>query len=113
MVAEIESHGECAQSALKDLVCILKQMGLHNEATTTIIGFRAMWPEDDRMQESLDNMLLDLFKHSRNLEGQIAVTGQLIAYSQKALAEGRTGRGAIENKHSNDVESTNSVRACV
>ena len=38
------------------------------------------------MQESLDNMLLDLFKHSRNLEGQIAVTGQLIAYSQKAGA---------------------------
>lgn len=66
-------------------------MGLHSEATTTIVRYRAAWPEDDRMQESLDNMLLDLFKHSRNLEGQIAVTGQLIAYSQKALAEGRTG----------------------
>jgi hypothetical protein len=91
MIAEIESNGECAQSALKDLVCILKQMGLHAEATTTIMQYRAAWPEDDRMQESLDNMLLDLFKHSRNLDGQIAVTGQLIAYSQKALAEGRTG----------------------
>ena len=37
--------GECAQSALKDLVCILKQMGLHSEATTTIVQYRAMWPE--------------------------------------------------------------------
>jgi hypothetical protein len=55
------------------------------------MAYRSAWPEDDRMQESLDNMLLDLFKHSRNLDGQIAVTGQLIAYSQKALAEGRTG----------------------
>lgn len=91
MVAEIESNGECAQSALKDLVCILKQMGLQAEATTTIMRYRNAWIDDDRMQESLDNMLLDLYKHSRNLEGQVAVTGQLIAYSQKALAEGRTG----------------------
>ena len=91
MVQEIESRGESAQSALKDLVCILKQMGSHAEATATIVRYRAAWPDDDRMQESLDNMLLDLFKHARNLEGQIAVTGQLINYSQKALAEGRTG----------------------
>jgi len=91
MIQEIESKGESAQSALKDLVCILKQMGSHAEATATIVRYRAAWPDDDRMQESLDNMLLDLFKHARNLEGQIAVTGQLINYSQKALAEGRTG----------------------
>ena len=91
MVQEIESKGESSQSALKDLVCILKQMGSHAEATATIVRYRAAWPDDDRMQESLDNMLLDLFKHARNLEGQIAVTGQLINYSQKALAEGRTG----------------------
>ena len=74
MVQEIESRGESAQSALKDLVCILKQMGSHAEATATIVRYRAAWPDDDRMQESLDNMLLDLFKHARNLEGQIAVS---------------------------------------
>ena len=62
--------GESAQSALKDLVCILKQMGSHAEATATIVRYRAAWPDDDRMQESLDNMLLDLFKHARNLEGE-------------------------------------------
>ena len=39
------TDGECAQSALKDLVCILKQMGLHSEATTTIVQYRAAWPE--------------------------------------------------------------------
>ena len=70
MVQEIESRGESAQSALKDLVCILKQMGSHAEATATIVRYRAAWPDDDRMQESLDNMLLDLFKHARNLEGE-------------------------------------------
>ena len=48
MVQEIESKGESSQSALKDLVCILKQMGSHAEATATIVRYRAAWPDDDR-----------------------------------------------------------------
>jgi len=91
MESEIRTGGESARSALKDLVCILKQQGAHAEATRAILAHRDRWSNDARMQESLDNMLLDLYKHARDLEGQIVVTGHLIAYSRKALAEGRTG----------------------
>ena len=91
MESEIRTGGESARSALKDLVCILKQQGAHADATRAILAHRHRWSNDARMQESLDNMLLDLYKHARDVEGQIVVTGHLIAYSRKALAEGRTG----------------------
>lgn len=61
MIAEIESNGECAQSALKDLVCILKQMGRHADATTTIMTYRSAWADDDRRGLNHRHSLLTLF----------------------------------------------------
>ena len=42
-------------------------MGRHDDAVRAIERYRGAWPTDERLQESLDNMLLDLYKHSRDL----------------------------------------------
>ena len=55
-------------------MCILKQMGRHDDAVRAIERYRGAWPMDERLQESLDNMLLDLYKHSRDLGAFSSIT---------------------------------------
>ena len=49
-------------------------MGRHDDAVRAIERYRGAWPMDERLQESLDNMLLDLYKHSRDLGAFSSIT---------------------------------------
>ena len=57
------NSGERIESALKDMATVLKQANRTEEAIEAIRSFRDRCPNEAR--ESLDNILLDLYKVSR------------------------------------------------
>mgnify|MGYP002413988446 CR=1 FL=1 len=57
------NSGERIESALKDMATVLKQANRAEEAIEAIRSFRDRCPNE--AQESLDNILLDLYKVSR------------------------------------------------
>ncbi|KAI5062277.1 hypothetical protein GOP47_0022816 [Adiantum capillus-veneris] len=63
--------GDRVDSALKDLAIILKQQNRSHDAILAISTFRSRCSES--AQDSLDNVLLDLYKSSGRLDDQIAL----------------------------------------
>lgn len=52
--------GDRVESALKDMAVVMKQLDRTEEAIEAIKSFRCLCPKSS--QESLDNVLIDLFK---------------------------------------------------
>jgi tetratricopeptide (TPR) repeat protein len=82
-------------SALKDLVTVLRQLGNHQEAAEAIDKYRNKC--SDRAQTSLSNMQLELYKCLKNYQGQVEVAERLLAVlqSQKESGERTIARNAL------------------
>ncbi|CAI9275553.1 unnamed protein product [Lactuca saligna] len=62
------NSGDRVDSALKDMATTMKQLDRSNEAIEAIKSFRHLCPLEE--QESLDNIMLDLYKSSGRIEEQ-------------------------------------------
>ncbi|KAI3745009.1 hypothetical protein L1987_58109 [Smallanthus sonchifolius] len=63
------NSGDRVDSALKDMAVVMKQLNRSDEAIEAIKSFRHLCPLD--AQESLDNILLELYKRSGRVDEQI------------------------------------------
>lgn len=54
------NSGDRVDSALKDMAFVMRQLNRSDEAIEAIKSFRHLCPEES--QESLDNVLIDLYK---------------------------------------------------
>ncbi|XP_007022916.2 PREDICTED: uncharacterized protein LOC18595069 [Theobroma cacao] len=61
--------GDRVDSALKDMAVVMKQLNRSDEAIEAIKSFRHLCPHDS--QESLDNVLVELYKRSGRVEEEI------------------------------------------
>nr|XP_043637269.1 protein SULFUR DEFICIENCY-INDUCED 1-like [Erigeron canadensis] len=66
--------GDRVESALKDMAVVMKQLDRTEEAIEAIKSFRGLCPKS--AQESLDNVLIDLFKKCGKVDEQIALLKQ-------------------------------------
>ncbi|KAL8225006.1 hypothetical protein R6Q57_017563 [Mikania cordata] len=66
--------GDRVESALKDMVVVMKQLDRTEEAIEAIKSFRCLCPKSS--QESLDNVLIDLFKKCGKVDEQIVLLKQ-------------------------------------
>ncbi|CAI9300799.1 unnamed protein product [Lactuca saligna] len=66
--------GDRVESALKDMAVVMKQLDRTEEAIEAIKSFRCLCPKS--AQESLDNVLIDLFKKCGKVDEQIALLKQ-------------------------------------
>ncbi|XVF23083.1 hypothetical protein REPUB_Repub13aG0007400 [Reevesia pubescens] len=63
--------GDRVDSALKDMAVVMKQLNRSDEAIEAIKSFRHLCPYDS--QESLDNVLVELYKRSGRVEEEIEI----------------------------------------
>ncbi|KAM0890706.1 hypothetical protein ACQ4PT_026870 [Festuca glaucescens] len=66
--------GDRVDSALKDMAIVMKQQNRAEEAIEAIKSLRSRC--SDQAQESLDNILLDLYKRCGRLDDQISASGR-------------------------------------
>ncbi|KAJ9565097.1 hypothetical protein OSB04_001063 [Centaurea solstitialis] len=66
--------GDRVESALKDMAVVMKQLDRTEEAIEAVKSFRRLCPKT--AQESLDNVLIDLFKKCGKVDEQIALLKQ-------------------------------------
>ncbi|XP_057970259.1 protein POLLENLESS 3 [Malania oleifera] len=76
------NSGDRVDSALKDMAVVMKQLNRSDEAIEAIKSFRHLCPLE--AQESLDNVLVELYKRSGRLGEQI----ELLEYKLKRIEEG-------------------------
>ncbi|KAJ4975715.1 hypothetical protein NE237_000821 [Protea cynaroides] len=76
------NSGDRVDSALKDMAIVMKQLDRSDEAIEAIKSFRHLCPL--QTQESLDNILIDLYKRCGRFEEQI----QLLQHKLKLVEEG-------------------------
>ncbi|KAL5977364.1 hypothetical protein ACLOJK_021710 [Asimina triloba] len=76
------NSGDRVNSALKDMAIAMKQVGRADEAVEAIKSFRYLCSAD--AQESLDNVLLDLYKRCGRMDEQI----ELLEHKLKLIEEG-------------------------
>lgn len=79
--------GDKVESALKDMAVVMKQVDRSKEAIEAIKSFRNRCPS--QAQDSLDNVLLDLYKKCGKMEEQIALLKQKL----RQIYEGKTFNG--------------------
>ncbi|MCO5592075.1 hypothetical protein L7F22_046069 [Adiantum nelumboides] len=85
--------GDRVDSALKDLAIVLKQQNRPLDAIHAICTFRSRCSES--AQDSLDNVLLDLYKSSGRLDDQIALLiRKLLAFQNSQSFNGRRTKTA-------------------
>lgn len=63
--------GDRVESALKDMAIVMKQLDRTEEAVEAVKSFRGLCPR--QAQESLDNVLIDLYKKCGKVDEQIAL----------------------------------------
>lgn len=63
--------GDRVESALKDMAIVMKQLDRTEEAIEAVKSFRGLCPR--QAQESLDNVLIDLYKKCGKVDEQIAL----------------------------------------
>ncbi|KAL3616825.1 hypothetical protein CASFOL_039219 [Castilleja foliolosa] len=73
-------------SALKDMAVAMKQLARSDEAIEAIKSFRHLCPPDS--QESLDNILLELYKQSGRIEEEIEMLRIKIRQVEEGMAFG-------------------------
>ncbi|OWM66455.1 protein POLLENLESS 3-LIKE 2 [Punica granatum] len=76
--------GDRVDSALKDMAIVMKQQNRAEEAIEAIKSLRGRC--SDQAQESLDNILLDLYKRCGRLDDQIALLRHKLYLIQQGLA---------------------------
>ncbi|XVF18049.1 hypothetical protein REPUB_Repub10bG0178100 [Reevesia pubescens] len=76
--------GDRVDSALKDMAIVMKQQNRTEEAIEAIKSLRSRC--SDQAQESLDNILLDLYKRCGRLDDQIALLKHKLYLIQQGLA---------------------------
>ncbi|XP_018829559.1 protein POLLENLESS 3-LIKE 2 [Juglans regia] len=76
--------GDRVDSALKDMAIVMKQQNRAEEAIEAIKSLRHRC--SDQAQESLDNILLDLYKRCGRLDDQIALLKHKLYLIQQGLA---------------------------
>ncbi|XP_022775435.1 protein POLLENLESS 3-LIKE 2-like isoform X2 [Durio zibethinus] len=76
--------GDRVDSALKDMAIVMKQQNRAEEAIEAIKSLRSRC--SDQAQESLDNILLDLYKRCGRLDDQIALLKHKLYMIQQGLA---------------------------
>jgi len=76
--------GDRMDNALKDMAIVMKQQNRVGEAIEAIKSLRNRY--SDQAQESLDNILLDLYKRCGRLDDQIALLKHKLFLIQQGLA---------------------------
>ncbi|CAL0330793.1 unnamed protein product [Lupinus luteus] len=76
--------GDRVDSALKDMAIVMKQQNRSEEAIQAIKSLRSRC--SDQAQESLDNILLDLYKRCGKLDDQIALLKHKLFLIKRGLA---------------------------
>ncbi|OVA19608.1 Tetratricopeptide repeat-containing domain [Macleaya cordata] len=76
--------GDRVDSALKDMAIVMKQQNRAEEAIEAIKSLRSRC--SDQAQESLDNILLDLYKRCGRLDDQIALLKHKLFLIQQGMA---------------------------
>ncbi|KAJ4963321.1 hypothetical protein NE237_023260 [Protea cynaroides] len=76
--------GDRVDSALKDMAIVMKQQNRAEEAIEAIKSLRSRC--SDQAQESLDNILLDLYKRCGRLDDQIALLKRKLFLIQQGMA---------------------------
>ncbi|KAL9241418.1 hypothetical protein vseg_015533 [Gypsophila vaccaria] len=76
--------GDRVDSALKDMAIVMKQQNRADEAIEAIKSLRSRC--SDQAQESLDNILLDLYKRCGRLDDQISLLRHKLYLIQKGVA---------------------------
>ncbi|KAE8709493.1 Protein POLLENLESS 3-LIKE 2 [Hibiscus syriacus] len=76
--------GDRVDSALKDMAIVMKQQNRAEEAIEAIKSLRSRC--SDQAQESLDNILLDLYKRCGRLDDQVALLKHKLYLIQQGLA---------------------------
>ncbi|KAI3846322.1 hypothetical protein MKX03_035481 [Papaver bracteatum] len=76
--------GDRVDSALKDMAIVMKQQNRAEEAIEAIKSLRSRC--SDQAQESLDNILLDLFKRCGRLDDQISLLKHKLYLIQQGMA---------------------------
>ncbi|CAI0548452.1 unnamed protein product [Linum tenue] len=74
--------GDRVDSALKDMAVVLKQLNRSDEAIEAIKSFRHLCPQES--QESIDNVLVELYKRSGRVEEEI----EMLQRKLKNIEEG-------------------------
>jgi tetratricopeptide (TPR) repeat protein len=100
----LDGDGAKVDSALKDLVTVLRQLGKHDEAAAAIRKYR--YRCSAKAQTSLDNMQLELFKCLKHYDGQVAVAERLLHALQvqkengeRTIARNALGRFEVSAEH--------------
>ncbi|KAH6808343.1 Tetratricopeptide repeat superfamily protein [Perilla frutescens var. frutescens] len=81
------NEGDRVDSALKDMAVVMKQLDRTEEAIEAVKSFRALCPRHS--QESLDNVLIDLYKKCGKVDEQIL----LLKYKLKKIYLGEAFNG--------------------
>ncbi|XP_016448629.1 protein POLLENLESS 3-like [Nicotiana tabacum] len=76
------NSGDRVDSALKDMAVVMKQLNRSDEAIEAIKSFRHLCPSES--QESIDNILIELYKRSGRIEEEIG----LLELKLKSVEEG-------------------------
>ncbi|KAL4573092.1 hypothetical protein LXL04_019885 [Taraxacum kok-saghyz] len=76
------NSGDRVDSALKDMAVVMKQLNRSDEAIEAIKSFRHLCPLD--AQESLDNILLELYKRSGRIDEQIELLELKLKHIEEA-----------------------------
>ncbi|KAK4351655.1 hypothetical protein RND71_030968 [Anisodus tanguticus] len=95
--------GDRVDSALKDMAVVMKQLDRSEEAIQAIKSFR--WLCSKQAQESLDNLLLDLFKKCGKVDEQIVLLKQKL----RQIYEGKLFNGRpikIARSHGKKIQVT-------
>ncbi|KAJ3690774.1 hypothetical protein LUZ61_019938 [Rhynchospora tenuis] len=78
------NEGDRVDSALKDMAIVMKQQNRAEEAIEAIKSLRSRC--SDQAQESLDNILLDLYKRCGRIDDQIALLKHKLRLIERGLA---------------------------
>ncbi|KAK4440241.1 protein POLLENLESS 3 [Sesamum alatum] len=78
--------GDRVDSALKDMAVVMKQLDRSDEAIEAIKSFRHLCPPES--QESLDNILVELYKQSGRIEEEIEMLQLKLKQVEEGIAFG-------------------------
>ncbi|CAN4100925.1 unnamed protein product [Withania somnifera] len=80
------NSGDRVDSALKDMAVVMKQLDRSDEAIEAIKSFRHLCPSES--QESIDNILIELYKRSGRLEEEIDLLELKLKNVEESIAFG-------------------------
>ncbi|KAJ8560310.1 hypothetical protein K7X08_004368 [Anisodus acutangulus] len=80
------NSGDRVHSALKDMAVVMKQLDRSDEAIEAIKSFRHLCPSES--QESIDNILIELYKRSGRIEEEIEILELKLKNVEEGIAFG-------------------------